>query len=427
MGQFPLSSTTENAKRAEDAAVGWRIFSYPEKQLMWLRAPPTWFSGLVIVLSGLLIFAVVVCFILSIYYAIFLVFEGLLNLRDFATNGHVNEKKAEAARHIVTVAGTFVGGLVATSLVVWRTWLSQRQTRTGEQQRKIAEGVHLATLYAKAVDQLGTVHQLKGKDSNGDFDRTSPNIAMRVGGLYALEKLALSSDEYKVPVVRAIRNYIESECPKYDLNKEYSSEDAYMTRSDVSVAFEVMINLGNSFFENYPGFFVRDFTIRSIVISNNDEFSDFRALFFRNCAIINCKFHSKSKPWIEFENCQTISTSVSTIYSNYKDNSGKHKNLQLSLVDLKQVVIAKSNFSGGEIYLPRSESIRHFKDLSIMNCKVQIDLLYSYVADIRICNSNLSPMGITNFTQQHLDNIDIFPPPETPEGFRTPEKWQKYQ
>ena len=84
-----------------------------------------------------------------------------------------------------------LAGLAALPFALIRVYTTERQTRTAEQG-------HLTDRISKAIEQLGAEKTVKipGKDA-GDKDitveSTAPNIEVRIGGIYALERIAQDS------------------------------------------------------------------------------------------------------------------------------------------------------------------------------------------------------------------------------------------
>lgn len=71
-------------------------------------------------------------------------------------------------------------GLGSVPFLIWRTWIADRQ-------KHIAQENLYTSLLTKAVDQLGATREEKSEDGK---TRTVPNTEVRLGSIYALEKLA---------------------------------------------------------------------------------------------------------------------------------------------------------------------------------------------------------------------------------------------
>lgn len=92
-------------------------------------------------------------------------------------------------------------------------------------QADIAEQGHITDRYIKAVEQLGA--EKTQKIGNGD-EKTVPNIEVRIGALYTLERIAQESLRDHIPIMETICAYIR-ENARLD-NKNYDRVDAEMTR-----------------------------------------------------------------------------------------------------------------------------------------------------------------------------------------------------
>ncbi|GEM_PF-4826619 len=73
-----------------------------------------------------------------------------------------------------------IAAMVGVYFLVWRTWIADRQ-------RHFAQEELYTSLLTKAVDQLGATREEKNGEGKS---QTIPNIEVRLGAIYALEKLA---------------------------------------------------------------------------------------------------------------------------------------------------------------------------------------------------------------------------------------------
>jgi uncharacterized protein YjbI with pentapeptide repeats len=95
--------------------------------------------------------------------------------------------------HVLAFVGliTAFGALVAAPIALIRVYTTERQTR-------VAEQGHMTDRISKAVEQLGAEKTVKRRvtDAEGKeatVEQTVPNIEVRIGGLYALERIAQDS------------------------------------------------------------------------------------------------------------------------------------------------------------------------------------------------------------------------------------------
>jgi len=101
-----------------------------------------------------------------------------------------------------------LAGLIGVPFLVWRVFIaSQQNTIALENARN--------TLFSKAVDQLGATRERKvpgitsGPDQKTDPTiSTEPNIEVRLGAIYALEKLAREDIDLHWPIIETLCAYI---------------------------------------------------------------------------------------------------------------------------------------------------------------------------------------------------------------------------
>ncbi|PJA60330.1 MAG: hypothetical protein CO163_04350, partial [Rhodobacterales bacterium CG_4_9_14_3_um_filter_71_31] len=86
-----------------------------------------------------------------------------------------------------------IGVIVGAPFVVWRTMIADRQTAINQQ-------THYTDLYTKAVEMLGAdkVEKRDGKE------RSVPNIEVRLGAIYALQRVMNQSDADYLPILKTL-------------------------------------------------------------------------------------------------------------------------------------------------------------------------------------------------------------------------------
>ena len=144
-------------------------------------------------------------------------FDSLRRLTDLSKSESL-EGKSEALRHLITTQVAILGGLVAFALVIWRQSLMQRQT-------SIAAQTYYTSLLTKAIEQLGATRDIKEKYSESDSDgkkivdrevvRTVPNMEVRLGSIYTLERIARESLQDHISIMEMLCSYIRENSPNY--------------------------------------------------------------------------------------------------------------------------------------------------------------------------------------------------------------------
>ena len=162
---------------------------------------------------------------------------------------------------------TVLSALLIAPVVLVRAFISERQAQSAEEQRKTAEEqwktaeqTHFTTLYSKAIQQLGenAVVRSGGKES------IAPAIEVRIGAIYALERIAKESDADYRPIVETLCAYVRrnsgpvieiastdgerhSRVSMYDVANDIRKEvkarhyEQYVERADIRAAINVLM------------------------------------------------------------------------------------------------------------------------------------------------------------------------------------------
>ena len=89
--------------------------------------------------------------------------------------------------------------------LIWRTVLVDRQTQATDKQTEINRESHYTELFTKAVEQLGAVRERQGQEPE-------PALEIRIGAIYALERLAKDSERDYGPIIETLAAYIREHC-----------------------------------------------------------------------------------------------------------------------------------------------------------------------------------------------------------------------
>jgi uncharacterized protein YjbI with pentapeptide repeats len=161
------------------------------------------------------------------------------------TGGAVPRDKSEDLRNIAWAFGitiTALAGLLAAPLILIRAWVHERQTTAAE------EGL-ITDRFTRAVEQLGAEKTIKRRArivryrhgpqgspvsaieiqgepfelhdtaevvETGDWetiDETVPNLEVRLGAIYALERIAQDSERDHIPIMETLCAYIRQNAP----------------------------------------------------------------------------------------------------------------------------------------------------------------------------------------------------------------------
>ena len=142
---------------------------------------------------------------------------------------------SEAIRNIAYAIGALLAALAFFATLPFqlvRVWVNERQTRTVEQG-------HVTDRLTRAIEQLGaekTVKRTITRDDGTTFvdERTEPNIEVRLGAIYALERIAQDSERDHIPVMETLCAYVRENAPARDV------EDSRPPRADIQAVMDVI-------------------------------------------------------------------------------------------------------------------------------------------------------------------------------------------
>ncbi len=111
-----------------------------------------------------------------------------------------------------------IGALVTTPFLVWRLIVAHWAARAAQEQARIAQETSRNTLFTKAVEQLGAMREERVKEETRDAAgavtgsketiRLRPNTEVRLGAIYALEKLAREDLDMHWPIMETLCAYV---------------------------------------------------------------------------------------------------------------------------------------------------------------------------------------------------------------------------
>lgn len=108
----------------------------------------------------------------------------------------------EAFRNV----GLILFALLGAPFAVWRTMIANKNTDIALQNTSISERNSFVETYSRAIEQLGA----------GSTEQ--PNIEIRIGGIYALEKLSDNQD-YSMMVTSVLTSYVQLNAVPYTFDE----------------------------------------------------------------------------------------------------------------------------------------------------------------------------------------------------------------
>jgi hypothetical protein len=151
-------------------------------------------------------------FLLS--FVISLVVEFWPSIWQWSTMNH------EILRNIALSTIAILGG----PFVVWRTYLLQKDIALKAQNTNIADRNSFNDIFTKAIEQLGAF-----------TGENEPNINVRIGAIYALEKLSQTNIDYYQVIIDILCSYVRENSPIKNRENNYDE-----IRMDVQTAITVI-------------------------------------------------------------------------------------------------------------------------------------------------------------------------------------------
>ncbi|MEA3048528.1 MAG: hypothetical protein QOG84_364 [Sphingomonadales bacterium] len=114
-------------------------------------------------------------------------------------------KDSSSVRDLVFVVASIIGG----ALLLWRTINHDRQTKAVQSNARTAAQGHITDRINKAIENLGTERR-KVFDNQ---EVSEPNLEVRIGAIYALERIAQDSERDHIPIMETLCAYIRENAP----------------------------------------------------------------------------------------------------------------------------------------------------------------------------------------------------------------------
>lgn len=139
---------------------------------------------------------------------IYLVGQILFFMLDVSNSKSI--QGIEEFNKVLITVGSLVGALITLGFLVWRTMIAQKQNTIAQ------ENIHSTTM-AKAIEQLGAMKEEKvtpgraipdGSPPPETVTNSKPNIEVRLGAIYLLEKLAREHEQLHWPIMEILCAYV---------------------------------------------------------------------------------------------------------------------------------------------------------------------------------------------------------------------------
>src|SRR4051812_16470855 len=182
-----INKKETDTSRSPAVPRGWRVIDAQQ-----FRTPPEWLAGIIYAVALLALLA-------AVFIAIVLLGRVVLAVGSGATD--------DINKLLIGLAG-----IVGAPFVVWRVIIAANQAA-------VARESHFTTLFTKAVEQLGATREVKEtREVAGEsgvvkletITKTVPNLEVRLGAIYALERIARDSERDHWPIMEVLCAYVRN-------------------------------------------------------------------------------------------------------------------------------------------------------------------------------------------------------------------------
>ncbi len=191
-------------------AQGWDLFNWK-----WVAEPPEALTAAVYGILFLIFLFIALSGVVTLWQLLAPIWIGA----SPAPSSAGSDPGAELRGRLL-----IIGALLTTPFLIWRLIVGHWAARAAQAQARIAQETARNTLFAKAIEQLGAVREEKTavttKDANGVATSSTQesairrNTEVRLGAIYALEKLARDDLEMHWPIMETLCAYIRENAGK---------------------------------------------------------------------------------------------------------------------------------------------------------------------------------------------------------------------
>ena len=231
--------------------------------LVWLdrqshswQSVKDWFKknyvGIIAVLGGILACLAIWKYIFEIALSL----VGIVDRLEAAawTSGTGADADAEAIKNLAYATAVLGGILAASTTLLFsllRVWINDRNIQAAERTTKATEEGLITDRINTAVAGLGAEKNVKTKYKKETVEHTEPNLEVRTGALFALQRIMEDSDRDRPQIIQIISAYIRNnagyarELPKGDHTDPSVRRGfaALRPRADIDIALKILEGL----------------------------------------------------------------------------------------------------------------------------------------------------------------------------------------
>lgn len=377
---------------------------------------------------GELLFSILVLVLFCIFtFAAF----SLLAIIYHATTALVAGQHESARNYLLSL-----GAILGVPFLIWRTVIAAHQAETGRESlytqlftsgverlasEKVTKIIEKSPKFLTkggdlALDQQGKPIQLQDGNEKPvheikTIERTEINIEVRLGAVYALERVALDSKRDKNSIMRTIAAYIRNSIPLSEMESNYNINN----RPDIKAAIEVLgrfpVKSKTSVTYDLTRINLKNLQIRECRLescdftkSASDEFSIIES------SLDESIFHEIK--WFKFKAFRS-SLNYTNFYKAEMNNSMlfncEFNNVSASETNFRGLQSAGSKFISAKLHKTNLRN-SSFRSTEIINCEFdEVDISESRISNGTVAKSIFErcDLSFTDMSQINIEEVEF--------------------
>lgn len=216
--------------------------------------------------------------------------------------------------------------IIGGALVLFGLYFTAQNLKNSQQTLAVAQQGQITERFTRAVEQLGKSDE-RTLDSAGKEVGLESNLAIRLGGIYALNRIAKESEQDRRPIVEILTTYVRSNAP--------STVEKKPVKPDIQAIVEVLSQSWGSC--------DHDMNQRAIDLS----LTDLNSLRLFKACLTGWHLNSTHLEWAQLTNANLEGADLSGALMNYAYlNNANMKGVSLSVAQMQGSHLEGADLTG---------------------------------------------------------------------------------
>jgi len=301
-----------------------------------------------------------------------------------------------------------IAQILGGAAVLAGVFFTAQQLFIAQDAQRIAEEAQITERFTRATDQLG-----------------SDELEIRIGGIYAFERIAKNSNEDLPPIVSILTTFIRENAPRKETEEEYPSKQLYSdpsglivpsVPSDIDAAVQSLVSLSAES-DNGIGLDLHGASLEGVAFGLVNSRANYNPTFLLNT---NLQYASL--------------IGVSMLKADFTDSNLRGVNIgnaDLSGANFQSAHLSNANIGGVALANNAIVNLRdaNFQEANLYEADlVNVDLRGANFQGTKmkraiLCGVDLQ--GAKNLTQEQLNATEDGGRVRLPEGLHTPSLWRE--